>query len=254
MTQSVTDSDRILVRLAGISQELSVGVGAAIATVRTLTDISLTIRKGELVMLSGGRGGGERAMLAVIAGDQRGVSGEREIHPNVRLRALRISASSAIALAEEWERACTARLPGAGATAVQQEVADRLSKAHTVHDVFLLDVVSDAVAATSQSPSAARRRWRSPRGSHTMPDGPKPWNEANRPALALWARQCQDRDGAIVMASDEDVGLALMRRGAGPMAVREAPVRHSLIRVIAMHCGRLAASVRVAVTGRVMVS
>lgn len=252
MSQQTADSDRILVRLAGVSQELSIGVGAAIATVRTLTDIDLTIHKRELVMLSGGRGGGERAMLAVIAGDHRGVSGEREIHPNARLRAMRISASSAMALAEEWERACHSI--NASDFAVTHSGGADAGRSRAVHDVFLLDVVSDPATRQSDGAKGGRKRWRSPRVAEPSANAPRAWSEANRAALALWARQCQARDGAIVMASDEDVGLALMRSGAAPMAVREAPVRHSLIRVVAMHCGRLAASVRVAVTGRVLAS
>lgn len=252
MNQQTSDTNRILVRLAGISQELSIGVGAAIATVRTLTDIDLTIHKRELVMLSGGRGGGERAMLAVIAGDQRGVTGQREIHPNARLRAMRISASSAMALAEEWERACNAITPPHAIG--ERDGGNASSTPRIVHDVFLLDVVSDPAARKSDSGKNGRRRWRNLRVAEGRANAPKAWNEANRAALALWARQCQARDGAIVMASDEDVGLAFMRSGAAPMTVREAPVRHSLIRVIAMHCGRLAASVRVAVTGRVLAS
>src|SRR4051812_44462168 len=94
-----------LVRTVALSQTLNVGLGNAVASVRTLTDISLTVHAEELVVLSGSRGAGERALLAVIAGDRRGVSGSCDVVSGVRTRLLRISTSSARALTEEWARA-----------------------------------------------------------------------------------------------------------------------------------------------------
>lgn len=299
--QSESDN-RVLVRLTGISQELTVGVGAAIASVRTLTDFSLVVRARELVVLSGSSGAGERAVLAVIAGDRRGVSGTCEVHENVRMRALRISASSAFALAQEWQRA--EYETGSGSF---REYRDREAGDNHVHsevspprsDVFLLDVVNDSVDAerggsasatartSAGSSSTAKSRWRSARHSGARRPNPLSWNEKNREALYNWAVVCQRRGGAIAMAVGEEFGLDLLQSGLAPKdarsfctqalaraellapgqrspgaatfttpvsAVRETPVLAPSLRVVAMHCGRLAASIPIPFRSRSVAS
>ena len=318
MIMSSETSREILVRLTGISQELTVGVGAAIASVRTLTDFSLVIRARELIVLSGSSGAGERAVLAVIAGDRRGVSGTREVHNSVRLRSLRMSASSALALAQEWQRAELEALTGDTASHRDGVVGERADAETfpTEHpaDVFLLDVVAEPLGAVVSEPShtpAKKLHWRSVAGATTRGASsrsattrpasarnttsrnapPASWNEKNREALYNWAVVCRRRGGAIAMAANEEFGLRLInadlarshrassgertvvredmrlpgaasRHGAHhtqstvslpTSAVRERPVYLPSMRVVAMHCGRLAASIPIPLPAQPMV-
>lgn len=291
---------QVLVRLTGISQELTVGVGAAIASVRTLTDFSLVVHARELIVLSGSSGAGERAVLAVIAGDRRGVSGTREVHNNVRLRSLRISASSALALAQEWQMAELESMAEGNAsqgvtTARENAFANAQSSPHPA-DVFLLDVVDEPrdseLSDASRSP-AKRMHWRSvasasSRRTTSRNAPPAAWSEKNRAALYNWAVMCRRRGGAIAMAASEQFGLHLINAGlarpqtasaderivardaiqspdrpftersratstyasASTSAVRETPVYLPSMRVVAMHCGRLAATIPIPMPGQ----
>lgn len=293
MVMSSETSGRVLVRLTGISQELTVGVGAAIASVRTLTDFSLVVRARELVVLSGSSGAGERAVLAVIAGDRRGVSGSCEIADAVRIRALRISSSSALALAQEWQRAELDSTTDGGNQFCVSEVRtdDASTGTSSCSQLFLLDVVPDADDAATRnaarSTAGASGSWRSPRLARLKPRRPLPWNEQNRQALYDWAVVCQRRGGAIAMAVGEQFGLDLLNadpelrsrtsngrqslarvvppvslhasgesalRAPAVTSVRETPVIAPSLRVVAMHCGRLAASINVPYRRRIVAS
>lgn len=211
-----------LVRIADLSQELTVGVGGVFASVRTLTNVSLTVRAQELVVLSGSRGAGERALLAVIAGDRRGVTGTCDVNLHTRVRAMRIGAAAALALTQEWARA--------GA------IAHGATTRPNAAELFLLDVVRET-AALQNSPHAPRR-----------------WTEGNRPALLEWAVSCRSRGGAVVMAAGHVLGngllshaMAQLTPGQWPSAL---PPRAGLVyerradmppvRVVVMHSGRMA--------------
>lgn len=290
MVMSSAATNRVLVRLSDITQELTVGLGAATASVRTLTDVSLVVRERELVVLSGSRGAGERALLAVVAGDRRGVLGTCEVANGARIRIMRIRARSALALAEEWQRA---------------DAHEVLRPSDAVRpDVFLLDVVPDADnrsqshheraiagAARQVVPNLSPNRVQTSRVRETRADvrghvheragandrdaragetragdtragdrrarayAPKPWDEKNRAALRAWAEVCRMRGGAVIMAAGDSVGRGLfdaalrqvgrsrVSHGA-PTAVREVLLEESAVRVVAMHSGRLASTVR----------
>lgn len=243
MVMLADSGGRVLVRLSEITQELMVGIGGASASVRTLTDVSLEVRERELVVLSGSRGAGERAMLAVIAGDRRGVTGSCEIRPRTRMRLMRMGPQAALALTQEWQR-CESlayfsaldtasdieadflhneiRPPAASQESSQQSLSDRTS------DLILLDVSEDA----------------------------RPWDEKNRSALLAWAGICRSRGGAVVMAAGDAVGNGIFdaalshvrpdesKRAQFPSTVREVRIDASTVRVVPMHCGRLGAPVR----------
>ena len=261
MVLSSAPQNRVLVRLSDVTQELTVGLGNATASVRTLTDVSLVVRARELVVLSGSRGAGERAVLAVVAGDRRGVLGTCEVANDARIRIMRIGARSARALAEEWQHA----------NAHEVLTPHRVARP----DVFLLDVVPDVdddplLRGASTRTSRVREAHADSRGSpqpassadpHTRTYVPKPWDEKNRSALRAWAEVCRMRDGAVIMAAGDAVGRGLFDAalahmnaraaadpGAGPRAptgvVREVFLAESEVRVVAMHSGRLASTVR----------
>ncbi len=292
MVMSSVVHGRVLVKLSEISQELTVGIGSAHASVRTLSGVSLEIRERELVVLSGNRGAGERALLSVIAGDRRGVTGSCEIRPDTRVRLLRITARAALALTQEWQRCETLAYFSALAAVcerdgelmhdeVRQYVALhnalRLHESDQPPDLILLDVVpdpTDPVAATmatgrpnrvAETPVGAprasgagardARSHVSSAGAAAGLSGARPWDEKNRAALLAWAGICRLRGGAVVMAAGDAVGngifdAALNRvREASPgprvpTAVREVRFDASTVRVVPMHSGRLAASVR----------
>lgn len=226
-----------VVRISDVTQELSVGLGQAVASVRTLSSVSLAIRERELVVLSGSRGAGERALLAVIAGDRRGVTGQCDIAPHTRVRLLRIAPAAALALTEEWDRA------EQFAPEVHSDSENHKATSNRDRELFLLDVAGEAPSTAMPSNS----RWRA-----------REWNECNRGALFAWATTCRNRGGAVVMAAGASLGGALIKdavhhlhpnwathRKAGTHSVRERRiVREPSVRVIAMHSGRLAPSVR----------
>lgn len=234
-----------LVQLHAVTQELSLGVGCATASVRTLSDVSLTVGAGELVVLAGARGAGERAMLAVIAGDRRGVTGSCDIPAGTVVRLLRIGAAAALTLAKEWERAAArAAVAGYGTAGgtpgrlFSGSVPHARTTAGARRQLFLLDVQPGA-----------------PAGVH------------DADLMFQWAAACQRRGCAVVMAAGAPFGrglleLALRRtevrqhvrhaaaampadrhRAAARAGVREAPLAVSAVRIVAMHCGRLAPSV-----------
>lgn len=231
-----------LVQLHAVTQELSLGVACATASVRTLSDVSLTVGAGELVVLAGARGSGERAVLAVIAGDRRGVTGSCDIHAGTVVRLLRIGARAALTLAKEWGRAAAAGTAGTDYGAIRVSAGrfpgsadDARTAAGTRRQLFLLDVQPDA-----------------PCGLHD-PD-----------LMFHWAAACQRRGCAVVMAAGAPFGRGLLdlalrrtevrqhvRHAAAAMPVpchgaaargevREAPLAVSAVRIVPMHCGRLA--------------
>lgn len=253
MVMSLESGSRVLVRLSEITQELTVGIGNATASVRTLTDVSLVVRAGELVVLSGSRGAGERAVLAVVAGDRRGVSGTCTVDDDACVRIMRISAQAALALAEEWQR-CSSRMPSTQSRGASPEI-------------FLLDVAPDAQTSAGRgtdSPRTSRVRESDVPESRPGPSrvresrvyAPRPWNEKNRVALRAWAEVCRMRGGAVIMAAGDAVGrgmfdaaLTHVRRSRetpplAPTAVREVLLEQSMVRVVAMHSGRLASTIR----------
>jgi hypothetical protein len=235
MVLSLETRGRVLVRLSEVTQELTVGIGNATASVRTLTDVSLVVRARELVVLSGSRGAGERAVLAVVAGDRRGVSGTCDVDAAARIRVMRVSAQAALALAQEW-----------------QQCGNDLSSeqpAHANPEVFLLDVVPDTDASVHNAQDV--RPTSHVRESRVYT--PRPWNEKNRVALRAWAEVCRMRGGAVIMAAGDAVGhgmfdaaLTHVRRSrtTPPTAVREVLLEQSSVRVVAMHSGRLASTIR----------
>jgi hypothetical protein len=267
-----------LLQVISLSQELTVGLGAIAASVRTLTDVSLSVHAGELVVLSGARGAGDHALLAVIAGDRRGVNGACDVRAHVRVRLLRISTAAARALAEEWPRAASVI---EGMTPAER-TALASSAAHPP-EIFLLDVIPDgAPGGTTPRPTAQSAACTSQcsRGSHTSTTSakpPKPWNEGNRHALLAWATLCQLRGGAIIMAAGHTLGERILTHAldrqltradsafsplrptspAQPVlhgtashatAVRAAAVheRHReapAVRVVVMHAGRAAPAI-----------
>ncbi|MEP6833225.1 MAG: hypothetical protein ABJB74_07515 [Gemmatimonas sp.] len=267
MVMAAYPPGRVLVKLSDVTQELTVGIGGANASVRTLTDISLEVRERELVVLSGSRGAGERAVLAVIAGDRRGVIGNCEICPRTRIRLLRIGAEAALALTQEWQRAETIAY-FASASTVHDDADEPLDdetrqylellaslpelKSDSPPDLILLDVVpalrSVSVSEVREGVGASVRNSRA--------GAVRPWDEKNRSALLAWANVCRARGGAIVMAAGDAVGreifdlaLSHVRRDMSkglrvPTSVREVLLDASTVRVVPMHAGRLAASVR----------
>ncbi len=268
----MSSGGRVLVKLSEVTQELSVGIGGAIASVRTLTDISLEVRERELVVLSGSRGAGERAMLAVIAGDRRGVTGVCEVRPRTRVRLLRMGAQAALALTQEWQRTETLSYFSTLATSseIDGELLHDQPQGHAgLHnpprpegrdqtpDLILLDVVPDAGDLAASQLSGTRRG----RVAETLnPDprvkGVRKWDEKNRAALLAWAGLCRQRGGAVVMAAGDAVGNGIFdaalshlrthgaRPAHFPAAVREVRFEASTVRVVPMHCGRLGAPVR----------
>jgi hypothetical protein len=240
-----TSASAELVRITGLSQDLTVGVGSALASVRTLTNVSLSVHAQELVVLSGTRGAGERALLAVIAGDRRGVSGTCDVSVSIRIRLMRIQAQAALALTQEWARATL--IPPA-------EIAGATKHAP---ELFLLDVEPTTSLNTARA------------------HAPRPWSEDNRSALLAWAALCRARGGAVVMAAGQSLGEGLFthalahnhRIGShlssasrridvarGRVHANPRPLQtHSVferqsalapVRVVVMHSGRLAPSIQ----------
>ena len=173
MVKLSDSGDRVLVRLSDVTQELTVGIGGAIASVRTLTDVSLEVRERELVVLTGSRGAGERAMLAVIAGDRRGVTGSCEVRPRTRVRIMRMGAQAALALTQEWQRCETLAYFSALGSAADIEAefvhnerreqaalhdAPQHQHAHQPADLILLDVVPDVDDGIASVAARARPR------------------------------------------------------------------------------------------------
>ncbi|MDQ6612484.1 MAG: hypothetical protein M3Y64_08620 [Gemmatimonadota bacterium] len=225
-----------IVRLVNVTQELSVGVGLATASVRTLTNVSLSVCASELIVLSGSRGAGERALLAVIAGDRRGVTGQCCVAPQTQLRLMQISSGAALALTEEWQRS---ESQGAGPAA--RPLAERAQTA-AAHELFLLDVLNQT--ELQNRPAHSRRSARV-------------WNEYNRAALFAWVTNCRAQGGSVIIAAGASLGDALFNgafmklqphwptaRATSTRAVREVRVVESSVRVIPMHSGRLAPSVQ----------
>ena len=279
MVMSAGAQGKVLVKLSEVTQELRVGIGSANASVRTLTDVSLEIRERELVVLSGNRGAGERALLAVIAGDRRGVTGSCEVLPHTRIRLLRITSQAALALTQEWQRCETLAYFSALAAACEEEgefIHDEIRQYVALHeslqmhqsdqppDLVLLDVLPEASDRVTSNWSVGRRGRvaESPLPSTEVLNaaaagrGVRPWDEKNRAALLAWAGICRLRGGAVVMAAGDAVGngifdaaLRHVRRESPsgsrvPSAVREVRFDASTVRVVPMHSGRLAASVR----------
>ena len=225
-----------IVRISDVTQELSVGLGQAVASVRTLSNVSLTVNAGELVVLSGSRGAGERALLAVIAGDRRGVTGQCDIAPHTRIRLLRIAPAAALALAEEWERAEQFQ------SQLRDESAECPPPSASERELFLLDIAGESASA----PMPSNSKWQ-----------PREWNESNRGALFAWASTCRNRGGAVVMAAGALLGDSLIKNAVrqlqpnriaprtSALTVRERQIQpETSVRVIAMHSGRLAPPVR----------
>ena len=237
-----------LVRISDLTQDLTVGLGPALASVRTLTNVSLSVHAQELVVLSGTRGAGERALLAVIAGDRRGVTGTCDVSISTRVRLMRIQAPAALALTQEWARA--AQIP----------VSDIPGDNGHASELFLLDV-EPAVAPYDISRRTARTQ------------SARPWSEDNRSALLAWAALCRARGGAVVLAAGQALGEGLVSRAmshsrmqgidfasratsshstqskdkaaVAPRAQKAALVfeRHvptATVRIVVMHCGRVA--------------
>ena len=243
MVMLADSGDRILVRLSEVTQELTVGIGGAIASVRTLTDVSLEVRERELVVLSGSRGAGERAMLAVIAGDRRGVTGSCEVRPRTRVRLMRMGAQAALALTQEWQRCETLAYFSALDSAadieaefvhngMREQAALHDAPQHQPADLILLDVMPDVddviasvvtrarpgrvretlnadprtVGARGTHSNGADSRNADPRNANSRSHAVRPWNEKNRAALLAWAGVCRSRGGAVVMAAGDAVG------------------------------------------------
>lgn len=252
-----------LLHVAGLTQTLSIGIGSAVASVRTLTDVSLTVAAGDCVVLAGGRGAGERALLAVIAGDRRGVTGTCDVDPTCRVRVLRIGRAAALALAHEWARAASI------AASTSDADAARIANSHAhPAELFLLDVSdesrdrADAHAADARAADARAAPAEKP---------------LDRAALLNWATLCTLRGGALVIAAGEALGVGLFQNALQqlqrprpntnttaterdtrrppsprtPVSVREtpaassrpAPSRHDgmyPVRVVVMHGGHVA--------------
>ncbi|MGV3709663.1 MAG: hypothetical protein ACO1Q7_12575 [Gemmatimonas sp.] len=234
------NSRRVLARLSDVTQELTVGIANASATVRTLTNVSLEIRERELVVLSGSPGAGERAVISVLAGDRRGVTGTCVVDSTTRVRLFRIGARAAIALIQEWQRCdmlayCAAMVQADNETdrahapplnpeirrnAELHALMQQVPSPDAVPDLILLDVVPDQFGPASSWADVGAPTRVSPRHvAETTPSGMPPWDERNRATLSAWTGVCRMRGGAVVMAAGNAIGAdifdAALRRMSG---------------------------------------
>jgi energy-coupling factor transporter ATP-binding protein EcfA2 len=271
MVRLPDNNRRVLARLSDVTQELTVGIANASATVRTLTGVSLEVRERELVVLSGSPGAGERAVISVLAGDRRGVTGSCDVNADTRVRLFRIGSRAAIALIQEWQRCdmlayCAAMVhaednTGATTSPTLHPEIRRNAELHALMqqvpapnvppDLILLDVVRDVGDASSAMSNHRDGIHPARRVAEGVPSGLAPWDERNRAALTAWAGVCRMRGGAVVVAAGNAIGSDIfdsaLRRMSGattPSAVRETFTEGAGVRVVPMHSGRLGAPVQ----------
>ena len=91
-----------LVAVRGLSETVAAGHGNAMLFVRTLDDVSLDVRAGDLVLLTGRVGEGAASLAGALAGRRRIVHGARELHPGGRVRRGSISGEAQQAIIGGW--------------------------------------------------------------------------------------------------------------------------------------------------------
>ena len=91
-----------LVRLRDIRQTLSAGIVGACVQFRTLDGISLDVFPRQLLVLVGDPASGTDALLDVLNGDRRGVTGSRTVAPTACIQRARIAPAQAAAILSAW--------------------------------------------------------------------------------------------------------------------------------------------------------
>lgn len=103
-TASVSDgySGAPLVAVRELHETVAAGYGNAMLLVRTLDNVSLSVHRGDLVIVSGAAAGGAASLVATLAGRRRISHGAREHLPGVRIRRGVVSPAARDAIIAGW--------------------------------------------------------------------------------------------------------------------------------------------------------
>lgn len=101
---------RTLIAVRDLHEQFVAGLGSASMHVRTLDRVSLDVRAGELLLVSGAVASGARSLLLALSGVRGAWHGTRWVASGVRVRRASIGAASRDAIAAAW-RDCAARSP-----------------------------------------------------------------------------------------------------------------------------------------------
>lgn len=91
-----------LIAVRGLHETVAAGFGNAMLVVRTLDDVSLSVHRGDLVLVSGAPGAGAASLLATLAGTRRISQGSREVTPGARVRRAVVTPSARDAIVAGW--------------------------------------------------------------------------------------------------------------------------------------------------------
>ncbi|HYW32074.1 MAG TPA: hypothetical protein VE869_11250 [Gemmatimonas sp.] len=101
-----TSDSSLLVSLSGLHETIAAGYGSAMAYVRTLDDVSFSLRERDLVLVGGAAAAGSAALVAAVCGRRRITRGSRALSSGVRVRRASITLQAARAIVSEWSQ-CT---------------------------------------------------------------------------------------------------------------------------------------------------
>ncbi len=94
----------LLVSLHGLHETVAAGYGSAMAYVRTLDDVSFSLRERDLVLVTGSAAAGSAALVAAVGGRRRIMQGSRALAPGVRVRRACIPPRAARTIVEAWSQ------------------------------------------------------------------------------------------------------------------------------------------------------
>lgn len=242
-----------LLSVRGLHETVAAGYGNAMLVVRTLDDVSLSVHRGDLVLVSGAAGGGAASLVATLAGRRRVSHGSRDLSPGARVRRGVVSPAARDAIVAGWM--------------APPEWPVLPWQAGGVRTAYLLRV---------RQPSARAER-ATEDSSHATPIARGEHGPAEQPiaeSWMVWARALRQAGGAIVLweagaarsAVHADVATRLeMLRSTGSNGirargerVRESPVEQDgaterspqagRVRMLTLVAGRIAAD-RILVRG-----
>lgn len=99
-----------LIAVRNLRETVRAGFGSAMASVRTLDDVSVEVHAGELLVVESAAFNGAGALYSALAGAGRGVAGERHVGAGVQLRRGSIPASARDAIIATWAQGAWAAL------------------------------------------------------------------------------------------------------------------------------------------------
>jgi hypothetical protein len=216
-----------LVAVRGLRETVAAGFGNAMLVVRTLDDVSLSVRSGDLVLVSGAAGAGAASLVATLAGRRRISHGSRELSPGARVRRGVVTPDARDAIVAGWT-----------------SNADGLTSPYrhaSTPTAYLLRVRS-AIATTASSngstlPGRGRADDEQRDAGKDMTESWKSWAGALRKAggaIVLW-------ESGVKQNHVPGAQAAVAFRRVREEGVRERPVREGRVRVLTLVAGRIAA-------------